>query len=502
MSESDESSKQPDIGRFDFLQERAGHFQSAAEDARSLLKTNFLIIGFFVPIIGSLFSGQLSPERVFNNAYTQIGLVVWVVSTLLISSGYHRARVVAKAHFDPVEATLLGDIPDDERRYHIQDTIDEYSTTVGRLDILISGCTLFTLIATTLFALGVLLPYVSVIPQFDALVLIDTVLLIAVIAAVSYKLRGYIPSIDDIRSRGEAGWNDLTKPRRDLLKKIYVAIGREPFQLSDLPLKHDESRHSGTLPSSTIDDSHVLMRDVFDSKVSEYLLEQMVDEGYYEKTGDTDATTLRPPHTHEEFTITEIADEVETAIDRLGRELDSHTEARAVAADELSLRPDEVLDELRAGDELDRIKRYNRVVERLQDGDFDLAARPFEFTSDEVTYIPTDLAEEAYEKIELEERSREYDRQMQERREEALRAENTHRYEVVETAGEEGRLQVVTHDPTVMNSQHRTLYIPEAEVSSQERRQLETLEAGDEITLRIETHMRTGDNYIASIGGP
>jgi ribosomal protein L16 Arg81 hydroxylase len=244
------------------------------------------------------------------------------------------------------------------------------------------------------------------------------------------------------------------------------------------------------------------MRDVFDSKVSEYLLEQMVDEGYYEKTGDTDATTLRPPHTHEEFTITEIADEVETAIDRLGRELDSHTEARAVAADELSLRPDEVLDELRAGDELDRIKRYNRVVERLQDGDFDLAARPFEFTSDEVTYIPTDLAEEAYEKIELEERSREYDRQMQERREEARRAENTHRYEVVETAGEEGRLQVVTHDPTVMNSQHRTLYIPEAEVSSQERRQLETLEAGDEITLRIETHMRTRDDYIASIGGP
>lgn len=502
MSESDVSTEETEITRFSFLQERAGHFQSTASDALSLLKTNFLVIGLFLPIIGSLFSGQLSPERVFNNAYTQIGLVVWVISTLLLSFGYHRARIVSKAHFDPVEAAMLGQISDDERRYRIQDTLDEYSSTIDRLDTLISVCTLFTLIATTLFALGVLLPYVSVIPQFDALIVIGIVLLIAGIAAIGYRLRGYVPSIDDFRASSENDWNDLNRPRQDLLKKIYVAVGREPFQLSDLPLKHDKPMRSGTLTSSTVDDSHVLMQGVLDNKVSEYLLEQMVDDGYYEKTGNTDATTLRPPHTHEEFTIDQIADEVETAIDMLGRELDSHAEARDTAADELSVRPDEVFDELRVGDELVRIKRYNRVVEQLQDEDFDIAARPFEFTSDEITYIPTELAEQAYEQIEMEERMREYDREMAERQEQVRQAENTRRYLVVESANEHGEIQVVTHDPTVMNSQHKWLNIPDADVSPQERRQLENLEVDDEITLRIETHRRTGDDYIASVGGP
>jgi len=502
MSESDAVSERPEITRYDFLQERAEQFKSVADDTRSLLKTNFLVIGFFLPIIGSLFSGQLSPEKVFNNAYTQVGLIVWVLSTAFLSLGYHRARVVAKAHFDPVEAAMLGDIPEEERRYRIQDKIDQYSNMVARLDLLISVCTLLTLTATTLFAVGVLLPYVSVIPQVGVLRVVGAILGLAVLIGIANKFKSYLPSLDNLLDREKSSWSELTKPRQDLLKKIYVAVGEEPFQLSDLPLKRQRDVQSGTIPSTQSDDSNILLRDVFDEKVSEYLLEQMVDKGYFEKEGDTDATTIRPPHTYEESTINKIGEKVEIAIDRLGRELDSHEEAREAAAEELNLRTDEVLEELRTGDELTRIKRYNRIVEALQDEDFELSARPFEFTSDEITYIPTELAKKAYEKIELEKRSREYDREMAERREEVRRAENTHRYRVVEPADEHGQIQVVTHDPTVLNSQHHWLYIPDAEVSSQERRRLENLEAGNEVTLRIETNMQTGDDYIASVDGP
>ncbi|WP_306057424.1 hypothetical protein [Natronococcus wangiae] len=502
MSEADESPEVEDITRFSFLRERANQFQSIAGDAKSWLRTNFLIIGFFLPIIGSLFSGQLSPEKVFNNAYTQVGLIVWVLSTLLFSFIYHRARVVAKTHFDPVEAEMLGEIPENERRYRIQDTIDEYSSSVGSLNLFISGCTLLTLIATTLFALGVLLPYVSVIPQFNTLVIVGAVLGTAVLTACGYKIRGYLPNVSQLLFRNTTGWNDLTKPRQDLMKKIYVAVGTDPFQLSDLPLKHETPMYSGTLSSSSIDESHILLRDVSDNNVSEYLLEQMVDEGYFEKAGNTDATTIKPPHTYEEFTIDEIEDEVETAIDRLGRELDSNADGREVAAEELSLRPDEVLEELRVGDELDRIKRYNRVVERLREEDFDLASRPFEFTSDEVTYVPTELAEQAYEKIEMEERTREYDREVAERQEQARRAENTIRYRVVEPADEFGEIQIVTHDISVPESYHEWLSLPEADITPEEREQLQELEAGDEIQLRTETHPRSGEDHIVSVGPP
>lgn len=502
MSDAKVSSENNDITRFEFIQERAGQFQSVAEDARSLLRTNFLIIGFFLPIIASLFTNELSPERVFNNAYTQVGLVIWLVSTLFISYTYHRARVAAKSQFDPVEAATLGDIPEDERRYRIQDTIDEYSSTVKNLDGLISGCTGLTVLATTLFALGVLLPYVSVIPQFDTLAIVGAVLGIGIIVGIIYRLRDYIPSIDSLRSRSENGWNDLNRPRQDLLKKIYVAVGRDPFQLSDLPLKHNRPMHSGTLSSSSIDDSHVLIQGVFDEKVSEYLLEQMVDEGYFEKTGDNDETTLRPPHSHEEFTINEIEDEVETAIDRLGRELDSHTNTRKTAANELSLRPDGALEELRSGDTLEKIQRYNRVVERLREEDFDISARPFEFTSKKVTYIPTDLAQQAYEKIELEERTREHKREMRKEQEQARRAENTHRCEVIEPPNEYGEFQVYVNDVFQQDSGHERLRIDEAKVSQSEREMLEEVDKGDKIQLRLERNARGSGKYIASVGGP
>lgn len=500
MADSGLSSNASKITRFEFIQERASQFKSAAEDARSLLRTNFLILGFFLPIIASFFTNQLDPERVFNNAYTQIGLTVWLVSTVLVSYTYHRARVVAKSQFDPVEAAMLGEIPEDERRYRIQDKINDYSSTAGILDALITACTVLTLFATTLFALGVLLPYVSIIPQVGALRVIVAVILIAGLLLVAYRYRAKLPRIRNLLSRDKDGWNDLTRPRKNLLKKIYVEVGREPFELSDLPLQTEEPIQSGTIPTSTPDDSDILLRDVSDEKVSKYLLEQMVDQGYFKKQGDTDKTTLNSPYTFEEFTITEIGDELEAAIDRLAKKLEQNDEARRVAANELSLRPNEVLEALRTGNELERVKRHNRIIERLNDEDIDMTLRPFEFT-DGVTYVPTELAEDAYDKIELEKRTREYDRQMAEKREQARRAENTHRCEVIDPPKEHGELQVLVYD-TFGEDRHEWLHINEAQVPAEEREQLREVEKGDEIQLRIERNVGGSGQYIASIGGP
>lgn len=501
MSGTSVSSEEGTITRFEFIKERANHFKSAADDARSLLRTNFLIIGFFLPIVGSFFTNEMSPERVFNNAYTQVGLVVWLISTILISYTYHRARVVIKSHFSPVESALLGDIPEDERRYRIQDVINEHSGTTGNLNTLITVCTVLTLFATTLFALGVLLSYVSVIPQASALIIVGITISLAGALLITYRYRKKIPSIRGYSSRNKNGWSELTRPRQDLLKKIYVEIGREPFQLSDLPLQSEGPMRSGTITSSSTDESNILLRDISDGKVSEYLLEQMVDEGYFKKTGDSDETTLRSPYSFEDFTINEIEDELEAAFDRLARELEHHTEAREEAADELSLRPDQLLDEFRGGDALERIKRYNRIVERLDNQDLDITARPFEFT-DEITYIPTELAEDAYDSIEMEKRTREYDRQRAEEREQARRAENTYRCDVIEPPDEYGELQVYVNDVLGNNSRHERFRIAEAQISDSEREQLEDLEDGDEVQLRIERNVRGDGTYIASVGGP
>lgn len=500
MSDSGISSDESTITRFEFIQERTSQFKSAADDARSLLRTNFLILGFFLPIIASFFTNQLDPEQVFNNAYTQIGLIVWFVSTVLVSYTYHRGRVVAKSQFDPVEAAMLGEIPEDELRYRVQDKIDEYSNTTGILDALITACTVLTLFATTLFALGVLLPYVSIIPQVDALGVVGVVILLAALLLIVYRYRAKFPSIRNLLSRNKNGWNELTRPRKNLLKKIYVEVGRESFQLSDLPLQTEGPIQSGKIPTSTTEDSNILLRDVSDGRVSEYLLEQMVDEGYFEKLGDTDKTTLKSPYTFEQFTISEIGDEHEAAIDRLAKKLEQNAEARQVAADELNIRPNEVLETLRTGDKLERVKRHNRIVKRLNDEDLDMTLRPFEFT-DEVTFVPTELAEDAYNKIEIEKRTREYDRQMAEKREQARRAENTHQCEVIDPPDGHGELQVLVND-TFGEDWHEWLHIDEAQVSAEERERLKELESGDKIQLRMERNEPEGGNYIASVGGP
>jgi hypothetical protein len=493
---SDESS----FTRLDFIQERATHLQLAAEDAQSLLRTNFLIIGFFVPIIASFLTNQLDPERVFNNAYTQVGLVVWLVSTVIVSYTYHRARIVAKSQFDPVEAALLGDIPESEHRYRIQDKIDKYSGTVETLDSLITASTVLTLFATTLFSLGILLPYLSIIPQVGALGVVVVVILLAVLLLIAYKYRARLPSITELLSREKSKWDEITRPRKNLLKRVYVEVGREPFQLSDLPLQTEKPIQSATVPTSTTDDSNVLLRDVADEGVSRYLLNQMADEGYFTKREETKETTLRSPYTFDEFTIAEMGDEIEAAIDRLAKKLEQEAEAYKVVADELSLRPSKVLEELRTGGKIERVKRHNRIVERLEDEDFDNNLRPFEFTN-KITYVPTELAEDAYDKIEMEKRTREYDRKVAEKREQARRSENTYRCEVIDPPDKNRELRVFVND-RFGEDRYERLHIDEAQVSDEERKRLKELQAGDKVKLRIEHSTRGSREYIASVGGP
>lgn len=498
---SDETSIFGGSSSFGLLQERAANFQQAANDARSLIRTNLIIVGLFLPVISSLFSDELPLEEVFNSPYTQVGLLVWGISTFILTITYYWARRIATNQFDPIQKGVLGEIPENDQIYHIQDKITDTTRWLEYLTRSIFGCMLMSLSATTLLALGVLLPYVSIIPQVEVLHLVIG-LNIAVIGLgiilyfspyILEHIRGYRPR--------EKGWKHLTRPRHDLFKKLYVAVGEGRFQLSDLPLKERTPMRSGTLRSTGSDESHVLLHDVNGTKISQYLLDQLVEEGYFEKEGDEEAVVVRDPYSRETMRINNAKQEIKSALDRFGRELEHNDPARECAASELGVRPEELLATLRTGNKLERVNQYNRVVERLQEEDFDISADRFKFVSDEVAYVPTDAAKNVYERLERIETRRLQERKEAEREEERRKSLNTYQYLVIEPVDEEGNLAVATNGLRAPNGEVERFNISEAQVSDEELDKLKELEKDEPIRLRIETHSQIHEDYIASVGG-
>ncbi|MFA9418463.1 hypothetical protein [Natrinema sp. HArc-T2] len=463
---------------------------------------NMIIIGLFLPVIGTLFSDELSLEKVFNNPYTQVGLLVWWLSTTFLVITYLRARNAASDQLDPIEKRILGEIPADEQLYHIQDKVSDYAESLDNINRFITWCMWLSLIATTLLALGVLLPYVSVIPQIGVFLIILGIVGAGVILGILFLITGRVRRWLERYRSDEKGWEELTKPRQELFKKLYVAVGEENFQLSELPLKHGKPIQSGTLGSSELDESHVLLQDVNDTKISKYLLERLVEEQYFEKKGDLDEVVLKDPYTYDEVRIDEADQTIKTVLDRFGRELEHKVSARECAASELEVRPEKLFDELRSGSKIERIERYNRVVERLQEEIFDVSIRKFEFVSDEVTYVPTDLAKNVYETIHRMEESRIHEREQAEQEEKIRKEENTYLFLVIEPVDEMGNIAVATNGLRAPKGEEQRFNISEAKVSEEEREQLKNLEVDDQVRLRIETHPKTHEDYIASVGGP
>lgn len=500
MSGAGASDKESVINLNDIVHERANQFKSIAKDSRNILRTNFLIIGFFLPVLGSIFTNNLPPERIFNNAYTQFGLIIWLISTILASYIYHKSRVVVRSLVDPAEAMVLGDIQEEEQRYRSRDKLEMHSSTIEWLDKSISVCTTLILIATTLFALGVLLPYVSIIPVVDLQLIVWTIFTILLMFLILYGLKDEIRSIKNSIFKEQKEWSDLNQPRKDFLKKIYISVGRESFQLWQLPLKHDRSFISGTLKSHTFNDDPILLRDISDDKISKYLLEQIVEEGYFKKEGNKEETVIKLPNEYGEYSVNEADNEIKTAIDRLGREIDSHRNALKFAADELSLRPNNVLNKLHEGDNIEKVQRYNRIIDRLQDEDFEISSRKFEFTSRDVRYVPTPLAQNAYDKIELEKERLEHEKEKREEQDRVRKSLNTHTYEILSPVNGQGMIEVFAQDISIQEGIPKNFNIHEARISEEKKEMLRDLDEGDKIQLRTEHYGPDGIEYIASVG--
>lgn len=471
-----------------FLENRSSQLDVAAQNALSLLKTNLVILGLFLPIVSTLLGSGFDPEKVFNSTFTQIGLIVWLLSVAALLIIYHYARSSSTANRNPQQEKLSGEISQEEFAYRLQTTVNEYANWPSQLNSAISVSAVLSLIATGLFALGVLSPYVSPRPSTLAIIIGGVVVLLAIVYYLIKRIIKYGSKIRNlIPGNRTKEWNELTEARKDVVRTIYDRVGTNSFRPRDFPTSSFEQM-SGTLLNSE------------NAKFSKYLLERLVEDGYYNKSGDATDGAVRTPRGRQ-ISLDELEKNVENAIDRLGSRLGRHDEAKTIASRELGTPPNRILSEIRQGSTLDRVERYNRVVARLKDDDAAGTLDEYEFLENQAEYIPTELAEVAYKKIEEERRlerlRREHEEERAEREDAIRREENTYNFLVIESADKHGNIEVATHDGSLLGDDlFFTLNAYDVGATEEDIQDLLGLEVDDELRLRIDSDVRTGENYI------
>lgn len=471
----------------EYLDKRANQLNSLSTNILSLFKINLVILGLFLPIVSNLLGGEFDPGKIFNNIYTQTGLVFWIFSVLGLLVAHHYTRQANAKQYRPMEQNISGKIPDAEFFFQARKMIQNQQHLPNRINWLTSGCALLSIIAIGFFALGVLSPYVTAQPKTYAIVILIIGSLLFLFLSVFRWVIKHGQSISEFLGRGKS-WNELGQQRQKLLKAIYNNFGKESFTLSDL---QDEAR---TIRIN--DENGEFHTPITDGQVSEYLLERLAEDGYFEK----DASGNKKVRTPAGYDINPIEDSshLDESIDLLATKLESNENARSIAGREIGVRPDEVLSQLSEGSPIDKIENYNRIYQRLDEAELELEnLRAFEFLNSETVYQPTELVDKAFDKIERERDMKRLEREQAERREELRRDENTLRYLVQDPVNEYGDLTLVTHDISVMEDTHHSLTIPNAEVSDEVRDALEELESGDEVVLRVEWNPQIDEYYIA-----
>ncbi|WP_153554673.1 hypothetical protein [Halomicrobium sp. LC1Hm] len=461
----------------DRLRSQSNELEKVANQSLSIIKANLVILGLFLPVVSSLFGNDANISQIFNSIYTQIGLGVWLVSTVTLITVYHLARSDSVTQLSPVNDLITGDLPANEFEYDSQSTISSHSDRLQIEHGFVTISLLLSLVSIGLFSLGVILPYVDVEPATGILKIVAP---IGASLIISYSAVWLIRS-GKVRFESEKQYHDLSKPRQEVLEYIYDEVGDDDFHLTDVV----KDRKSGVLGG--------------DRGVSEFLLKELVSDGFFASEVADDEIRLNMFY-GENKPISEAGDEVQRRLDHLGQLLEQNDEAKSAAADEIRVKPEEVLDKLSNGTRLDVIQRYNRIAKRMEEEGLDLSGLlKFDLVREDLRLYPTEKARSAFEAIERKRNYREHEREKQQRLDEIQKDANTHTYMVTGPADEEDTLQVAPHDPSVHHDEHSWLYLPNSDLSDEEIEQLRDLELHDTVQLRIERNAQTDEEYIADL---
>lgn len=269
-------------------------FEAISDSAVGLFRINLIIVGLFLPLVSGLLdptTTNFSPDDIFNNPFTQVGLFVWGLSMIATMATQYYARMYSISQYTPFQE-FLKDRNSGELRQGIADSIEYYGFRVGYASKALSGCFILSFLAVGFLAVGFVDPFVDFRPTNTFLLvagLVVTSLAVGIgfvgILRVGITPQAFLAGLDLIapisttvlyRKLGltlyRTAWDQLTQVRRSLLQTIAEEIGQKEFTRSDLEQAIQVATLTAPVPAET---------------VSIALLERLVEDNYLVKTSGT-----------------------------------------------------------------------------------------------------------------------------------------------------------------------------------------------------------------------
>lgn len=115
------------------LDHQTQRLEDIANNAVDFIRINLLIIGVFTPFLATLLTDLIKPEKVLGSLFLKLMLVCWVVSTIVSTVVYRKARRRSTTQFETLENAVIDDWRFADLRDEMIDTSSEYEQLTKRL---------------------------------------------------------------------------------------------------------------------------------------------------------------------------------------------------------------------------------------------------------------------------------------------------------------------------------------------------------------------------------
>lgn len=368
------------------LDHQTQRLEDIANNAVDFIRINLLVLGVFAPFLAAVIGERLDPSSVLLTDYIKLSIVSWLLSTLLASGIYRRARSRSTSQFGLLEQAIVNDWSSTDLRDEIIDNSSEYERMVSRLMLVMAIGIGLSLSAILFLALAVADSYISISSDAKsasyAIVLVFGLLtglgveilrvgrsLPSLLWAQTLAIPWSSDSIERIRIEGPvsaveyrgvnggepqtivnyiSSQENLSQIRARLLNAIFQTMGSRPWNYSELQqgLKENEAEIG-------------LTRD---------MISRLVDDGYLRILGASGPETFIIHTRRQEIINGEDLDKnVGDEIGRVIGHINESEKIREAASDALGVEESEVEDYLVAGNTSDRINKLNEVVDNIQE---------------------------------------------------------------------------------------------------------------------------------------
>lgn len=232
--------------------------QSISDKANSIFRVNFIIVSIFLPITAATIGQDgINVNNVFNNTYTQLGLLFWTFSMIAALSTQYLSEKQASLQLEPFQELSSAESAQDFES-SARDTIERFESIIVRSRYAVLVCFLLSLVTAILLGMGAISAVADPSPTqtfiWSVLVIIGFILVSAGIFGLFKSGINHDTILSGIKAivgdESPQPWDDLTEMRKEIILAIAESSPNEPFTRSEInkKLEQDNTTDNNRVP--------------------------------------------------------------------------------------------------------------------------------------------------------------------------------------------------------------------------------------------------------------